>query len=572
MQQGRRPQYEDSVESEMARLQAELNIGGVIRENRHFDTGNSYGLGPPSPLAQALAAQMPNRHYIPRPTSTQNKEVDIFGTESRKPAVYSKPDSPNKELRVQKRLQQEEYARQLSEAASKQPVGNLKRNVYLTGDSLLDSIGSKPFPVIGSPLKPVNYDQEGQTARMQKRAAQQKYAEQIYMDSVAKPIEREGGGPHSRTRQQFAPDDSPQRPSNRGAEVDNSKRDMQRTYREQLDRDLQQRSTAPDREYFNPHLRKESSGPSVMDRLSQSSNEGRNKRDQQLEYARQIQEAQKAAPIREEYQLPRSRLPARDDTDDNKYTAFKRDANFTQGGKMMSPNYSRQQPQYQDEDPYPSNMSYGGPAAPALNYPREDPYTRAYPGPASYQQRDDPYGAPSHQGYAGPTGPAPSYGQQQQYEDEYYYRQSQAPAADSYSSKYDYPEEQPYNRFSAQGEEPPVASYVAPSRRVQDFKERQKLYSEVEEDYVSRERHSAPVVSNYEVDRSTRLTAREEEWKRKKQQQEAYAREISQSATAAPIVAPRVSLLRNELEINGGAGYRIRGTSTGGGVSNIVFG
>jgi hypothetical protein len=182
--------YEDSVEYEMGRLEKEMRKSSIEghREQGGLQTYNpsvNYNSAS-SPLAQALESQIPARHFIPRQEYglpvPKNKQLDIFGAEvnSGSKINNARNDSPTREMRLQRRQQQEEYARQVAEAAERVPSGGLKRNVYLTGDSLLNQIGGDVSA--RSPLRPSS-DPHQQQAREDKRAAQQKYADLIRQDS-----------------------------------------------------------------------------------------------------------------------------------------------------------------------------------------------------------------------------------------------------------------------------------------------------------------------------------------------------------------------------------------------------
>lgn len=543
--------FSDSVESEMARLTAEMDRGAGGRTSRDGynynyssdsqDQGNSsWGdRNPPrSPLAEALASQRLNRHFIPRPDALNpNKDVDVFGGSKQ----YTSRSSPHKppesdeisRLRLQKRQQQEQYARELAEASDRKSVGGLKRDVYLGGDSLLDSIGS---PRHRSQMRAGPADGVAQTAREDRRASQIKYAEQIRQDSMAKPLgssRQYSSAPTQRSNALLEERDVQVRKYHE-AEID-SKRDLQRRYRNELDKDIEQRGLTTGREQTKLSFQNNrASEVSMFDRSA-----AQDKRSQQAEYARQISEAKTAAPRPTEHHL-RSGIVNRAENDDNKYTAFKRDGITTNSlaqRRGTSPLIH----------PEPRNYSQ-----PMINTGYEE---RSYP-PLAVNggirvTEDSSRGVYGRQDL--------SHGAQKL--EEMYAPRSRI-------------SEVPFNRFQARGEEEVIGEYSSASQKVQDYHERQRAFGSLEADYAARDRQTAPVLAaKYGEPKSSRATAQEEEWRRKKSLQEAYSKEIMVSASSVPISQPRVSLLRNDVnraDMEGG--YRIRGTSTGGGASSFRLG
>ena len=522
----------------MARLDRELRLKSTLRAP---DAGREYFDSldvKKSPLAKALESQAPARRYIPRPVSDR-EGTDIFGVPSESPAQQAlKPDTPTAHLRAQRRKQQEEYARQLAEASSRQPVGGLKRDILLPGDSSLENIGRRKPP---SPYKPSSFDPDAQSAREQKRDAQRKYAEQIRQDSMAKPIDM--GRRPLRGRGQLNESD----PADPVPNPTEGRRQSQRTYRENLDHDIAQRKSLSGGEASIPGT------GSILDRFSGGG--VKSKRSQQMEYARQIEEARNAAPIRQEYVLPRNRT-ARDDVDDPKYTAFKRSEGVDTGRtfRARSPVNVQDGSQYSyinQQESYPRDYPAGSGAYDNSPLRRvTEPIVRG-----SQHYSGDSYG---------------SYNQPYDYPDDR--RGIQQIADERYESQFDHGAEREYNRFNAMGEETSIGGYSAPSRRVQEFKERQRAYADMKDDYARDDRNSAADLSlKYGQDRRT--SQRDEELRRKRAAQEAYAQDIRVSAQSAPIYQPRVSMIRDEFGGNGlPGGYRARGSSTGGGVSNFRLG
>ena len=124
------PRFQDSVESEMARIERELrrnpkNSMPYAAESRYYDSLDVHQ----SPLAKALESQAPGRRSVPRPLP-DTEGTDIFGVPSGAPTTQAQRlDSPAAQLRAQRKQQQEEYARQLAEASGRPPIGGLRREV-----------------------------------------------------------------------------------------------------------------------------------------------------------------------------------------------------------------------------------------------------------------------------------------------------------------------------------------------------------------------------------------------------------------------------------------------------------
>lgn len=530
--------YEDSVEFEMARLDKEMRGKGAVptygkaaASSPKFKYDQGY-VQPPSPLSQAIASQMPTRHYIPRPASGKHVPQDIFGADvSVVPSyanndAYSKPASPSRELRVQRRMEQEEYARQVAEAAERQPVGGLKRNVYLTGDSILDKIGGSSSA--RSPSKPASVDPAQQRAREDKRRAQEKYAALIRQDAEAAPISARKNDSRSAFRNAaHAQGQTNEAPVESSRQVD-SKRESQRSYREQLDRDIERREGLSSGLLRAEDLR---CGASLFEKLSDG---GEHRREQQSEYARQIREASNAPAIASDFLGMRGRSVI-DDSDEGKYSAFKHSeasASVAPGRRARSPVIAQnaRTAALRDGRGEYSNAAYGR--------SEEDEYSRGIDERA-------PYYAPSY-----PPREAPYSSQHDYYEEGVH--------SDAYGGQRDDAEEQAYDRYESMGE----AGYGAASRKVQDYEERQTAYAA--EEAHSSQRHSAPSAMS-------ERDARSEETRRRREQQ-AYARDVEEQAKAAPMSAHRVSLLRGDACEGAGPGFRVRGTSTGGGASSFRLG